>query len=345
MSVKERILAALAKGDAQDREFRETVYRQVFAALEKSVKTNSELSADDVYRRREQIVAIIEEIEKDFAAAEVQPEPMVAASPSLDFQPEPTISEHTLSGPEADFVPSISHEERVAPQSRRERARARKAEALLREEGGDRRKKSKRRIPWWLRLILWLVVLGFLAWGGLWLWKEAEEAVRTGGASIEEIIGNNGTPLIGGNGPLLPSRDDGEWVEVFNPSDTSTVRANNGSQTSTDEQGNFLSIGGNRAVTFTVDPGTLQQFAGRTATFSVRARAAEGETQIAVTCDFGAMGKCNRLRYAVGATTADYLFDVDLANVTASGGTISIVPDVEGKDRNLDVFSITVTAE
>ena len=342
MSVKDRILAALAKGDARDRGFRESVYRQVFAALEKSVKNNPELSADDVYRRREQILGIIEEIEKEFAAAEAQ----AMAAPSMDFVPEPSIREPSLSGPEADFVPSISREERIAPQGgKRERARARKAEALLREDGRDPKQKRKRWLPWWARLILWLVVLALLAWGGLWLWRQGEEAVRTGGASIEEIIGSNGAPLVGGNGPLLPSREDGQWVEIFNPSDTSTVQAANGAQASSDEQGEFISIGGTRAVTFIVDPGTLQQFAGRTATFSVRARAPEGESQIAVACDFGGMGKCNRLRYVVGATAADYLFEVDLANASASGGTISIVPDVEGKGRNLDIFGIAVTTE
>ena len=336
MSVKERILAALAKGDAQDREFRESVYRLVFAALEKSVKTNPEMSADDVYRRREHIVAVIEEVEKDFAAAEAQ------LVPELDIRPEP---ERIIAGPEADFVPSISHEERLAPQGgKRERARARKVEALLREDGREPKQKRKRWVPWWLRLTLWLLVLAFLVWGGLWLWKQGDEAVRTGGASIEEIIGNTG-PLVGGRGPLLPSRDDGQWVEVFNPSDTSTMQTANGAQTSTDEQGEFVSIGGSKAVVFQVDPGTLQQFAGRTVTFSVRARAPEGETQIAVNCDFGAMGKCNRLRYVVGPTTADYLFDVKLANASAAGGTISIVPDVEGKGRNLDVFHVAVTTE
>ena len=92
--------------------------------------------------------------------------------------------------------------------------------------------------------------------------------------------------------------------------------------------------------------GALERFAGRTATFSLRARAQEDETQITVTCDFGQLGQCNRLRYVVGPTITEYLFEVELANVAPSrGGTISIVPDIEGRSRMLDVFSIRVTAE
>src|SRR5690606_3500808 len=141
------------------------------------------------------------------------------------------------------------------------------------------------------------------------------EAVRTGGASIEEIIGADRDQ---GPTAYLPSREDSEWIEIFTPSDASTVRAMNGAGASISrgDEGDFLSIGGGQGqsqVDFQVGQGALEQFVGQTVTFSLRARAQEDETQVTVTCDFGSLGQCNRIRYVVGPTTADYLFEVDLA--------------------------------
>jgi len=342
VAVKDTILAALQKGDVRDRAFRESVYRQVFGALERSVKTNPELSADDVFRRREQIVAIIAEIENELAAAETQTDWNVAPPLQSDERIDAPFDDRHVSGPEADFVPSVSRDERLAPGAKPADTR-RDAEALL--QGGRReRSKRKRRNPW-IRLILWLVVLGLLVLGGWWIWNQATEAVRTRGASIEDIIGSSGSGEA-----LLPSGEDSEWIEIFTPSDASTVRANNGAaaEISRDDEGNFLSIGGQgqSEIIFDVGQGALERFAGRTATFSLRARAQEDETQITVTCDFGQLGQCNRLRYVVGPTITEYLFEVELANVAPSrGGTISIVPDIEGRSRMLDVFSIRVSAE
>lgn len=343
MAVKETILAALQKGDARDRGFRESVYRQVFAALERSVKTNTELSADDVFRRREQVVAIIAEIENDIAAQEAQNSWDLTAPLPADIRPGAT--DH-YGAPSADFVPTISREERLTPGMQPAGTQS-DVDDLLREDRGGRRERKRRRKNPLIRLIVWLVVLGLLAFAGLWVWRQAQEAVRTQGASIEEIIGSSG---LSGTGELLPAREDSEWIEIFTPTEASSVRANNGAaaQISRDGEGEFLSIGGQgqSAIAFDVGQGVLERFAGRTAIFSVSARAQEEETQITLTCDFGSLGQCNRMRYVVGPTTTEYLFEVDLANTApSSGGTISVIPDIEGRGRMLDVFSIKVMAE
>lgn len=348
MAVKETILAALQKGDARDRGFRETVYRQVFAALERSVKTNAELSADDVFRRRDQVVSIIAEIENDIAAQEAQNSWDLGAPSPADIRPggHPTAADDYRE-PSADFVPTISRDERLTPGTRPAAESQPDVEALLHEDRGSRRERKRRRKNPWIRLIIWLVVLGLLAYGGLWLWRQAQEAIRTEGASIEEIIGSSG---LAGTGELLPAREDSEWIEIFTPADASAVRANNGAsaQISRDGEGEYLTVGGQgqSPIIFDVGQGVLERFAGRTAIFSISARAQEDETQITLTCDFGGMGQCNRMRYVVGPTTAEYLFEVALANSAPSqGGTISIIPDIEGRGRMLDVFSIKVTSE
>lgn len=339
MAVKETILAALQKGDVWDRTFRESVYRQVFAALERSVKTNTELSADDVYRRREQVVTIIAEIENEFAASMQNEEPP-PADYSRSFAPS---DGEGIGAQDIDFVPSVSRDERLTPGVRHTASRH-DTEALLLREGRRDQRKRKRRNPW-IRLIVWLVVLGLLVLGGLWIWGQATEAVRTRGASIEEIIGSSREM---GSEAFLPSREDSEWIDVFTPSDTSTVRAGSGASAgiNEDDEGEFLSIGGQgqSEIVFSIGQEALEQFAGRTVMFSVSARAQEDETQITVTCDFGMSGQCNRTRYVVGPTITDYLFEVDLTNGMPAGGTVSIIPDIEGSNRMLDVFSIKVTA-
>src|SRR5690606_22834224 len=181
---------------------------------------------------------IIAEIENELAAAETQSDWNVAPPSQRDERIAASLDDGRVRGPEADFVPSVSRDERLAPGAKPADARH-DAEALL--QGGRReRSKRKRRNPW-IRLILWLVVLGLLVLGGWWIWGQVTEAVRTRGASIEDIISTNGSGEA-----LLPSGEDSEWIEIFTPSDASTVRANNGAaaEISRDDEGNFLSIGG-----------------------------------------------------------------------------------------------------
>ncbi len=65
------------------------------------------------------------------------------------------------------------------------------------------------------------------------------------------------------------------------------------------------------------------------------------ETQISVSCDFGALGDCGRRRYVVGLHRADFLFEVDMpAGAPAGDGAISIVTDVDGGGKAIDLFEI-----
>jgi hypothetical protein len=351
VTVRDKILATLEKGNAADRGFRETVYRQVFAAFEKSVKANTELSADDVFRRREQLVAIVEDIEKEFAEREQQAAwDLVPGETRRQTAGHPgAFAEAASAGYAApEFVPSISLDERVSA-GRGERVpaeeglepRSAEAEALLKE--GKRQKRRKRkRASIWVRLTGWIVFLALLGAGGWWLWGEVQKAIETRGASIEALLDDT---VDFEDRPLLPTRDDSEWIQVFSPADTEAVQG--GAVAGRDEHGRFVSIGsaGRNPVVFRVPAERLQAFAGRSVIFSIRTRAQEDTTQMAVLCDFGAMGRCNRLRFSVEPTIAEYLFKVELANAQASGGTISIIPDIEGKGRMLDVYSIMMTAE
>lgn len=358
MAVKQAILAALKKGDVHDRAFRETVYRQVFAALERSVATNAELTADDVFRRREHVVAMIAEIENDFSAVDAQIANDVVLPPQSRAPAVAPSGGRRSYEADTDFMPSLSDYERLSPSLQPNDASIHPEAILMdrremrqetrREARGAHKQKRKKNLL--IRLIVWIIVLILLALGGWWVWGQAEKALRTGGASIEEIIGTGGD-LTGE--ALLPGNVASEWIDIFVPTDASTVRAGSGAaaQISRDDEGAFLSAGagggqGSTPIIFEVGQGALERFVGETAVFSLRARAPEGETQISLTCDFGELGKCNRLRYVVGQTTAEYLFEVELVNrAPTKGGTISITPDIEGRGRMLDVYSIKMSAE
>jgi len=79
-AIETAIRGALAKGDADDRAFREKVYRSVFAALERHIAANPGLGAEGAQRRREVLKAKITEIEQEFVPAV---EPAVRRDPPM----------------------------------------------------------------------------------------------------------------------------------------------------------------------------------------------------------------------------------------------------------------------
>ena len=83
--IEKAIRNAFEKGDADDRAFRERVYRSAFAALERALQGNPELAPEAAERRRSDLQAKIAEIETEFIpAAPVQP---AAAPPPAATQP------------------------------------------------------------------------------------------------------------------------------------------------------------------------------------------------------------------------------------------------------------------
>ncbi|MFC6491109.1 hypothetical protein ACFP9U_24420, partial [Nitratireductor sp. GCM10026969] len=163
------------------------------------------------------------------------------------------------------------------------------------------------------------------------------------------------TPDTAGQDRGEPGRDiqaSGDWITVFSPNDPTTARAGGGtSAEAIEEEGEaFMRIGGGpeARISFDIGQGILERLAGERVVFSLSARAQEGEeTQISIACDFGTLGNCARRRYVVGPSRTDYLLETELPDRQPSGGgTITVVPDMEGEGRALDVFSVRVaTAE
>jgi len=332
-AVKKAIRSALDKGDATDRAFREKVYRQAFAAFERSLQARSDLPEEDVRRRREQIKAAIIDVERGYVSAEASQAQPSPTAPSPADRPTSQVSERE----EPDFLPRIEREERL--DGRGTRPDYSPLNEIRTPVAGERR----RRRP----IALILVILALLAVIVLGLWWII-------GGVPRQVESPNSDTAVSANSENAPARldestaEEQEWISIFSPTDPTTANAPAGASAEALQDGEeaYLQIGAegpDTAVTFDVGQGVLERLAGRRAVFSLNARAAEGETEISISCDFGSLGDCGRTRYAVSSAPSEYLFEVQFPDERPSaGGRISIVPDVEGQGRMLDVFSLRV---
>ncbi|CAG1015904.1 MAG: hypothetical protein F9K19_12920 [Rhizobiaceae bacterium] len=106
--IETAIRNAFDKGDATDRAFRERVYRAAFAALERALKANPNVTVETAINRRKNLQAKIVEIESEFvpAAPAVAPDVRAAERALEDVRIEPP---HAAAGsPAPSTAPSVS---------------------------------------------------------------------------------------------------------------------------------------------------------------------------------------------------------------------------------------------
>lgn len=190
-----------------------------------------------------------------------------------------------------------------------------------------------------LAIVLWAIGSGAGLFGG-----PSDGPATTAQKPAEEETAARPS-AANGDAVLEPSREG--WIAIFSPSDATAVGVPPGAtaEIKEGEDTQFVRIAtpsADTAVSFDVGRGVLEQLAGGPAILSLVAEAVEGEeTQISVSCDFGGLGECGRKRYVVGDTRAEHLLEIELADgPLPSHGVISIVPDVSGGGRALDVFEI-----
>ena len=68
-AIEKAIRNALEKGNAEDRVFRERVYRSAFAALDRVLQANPNVTVEMAIKRRKAVQAKITEIESEFLPA------------------------------------------------------------------------------------------------------------------------------------------------------------------------------------------------------------------------------------------------------------------------------------
>jgi hypothetical protein len=345
--IEKAIRNALAKGNADDRAFREKVYRSAFAALQKALDANPNVNAEVADHRRRALSARISEIESEFIPAI---EPVAAPSPSPTAQrtaPPPAPS------PAADTGLALDEDDRALHRSHvhaRARTRAEhEAETVLVR---SRAATNRRGLRWGVTTAAAAIAVGL----GWWI---AHDIGVLGGADrqVAATAPSSAQPPATAE-PQAPPRASlsqsdvmsGDWIAVFEPTDALDVTAASGAtaELRDDDNGPFIRVtapaGG--TVTFSVGPGLMANLSGRRAIFAIVASAEdEQETEFLVECDFSGISDCGRRRYLAGQTRSDFLFETELATGATSAGTISINPDISGQGKALEIRAIRVSTQ
>ena len=364
-AIETAIRNAFERGDAKDRAFREEVYRKAFAALDRALQANPELTVEAAIRRRKVLQEKIVEIESEYlpGAAPAVPEPRVEP-PRRERDPlAGPVAVRMESGPapeidwpaDADFADASDSAGPDLGQldMRDERRMARAPAGAVSVEADPDPVRARRRRPYayvFVAATLAAVIgIGLVfAWRtGLFLSQEERDTSvpNPPSAEVEDYAPDAAEP------PALSSEPDPQrdWITIFAPDDATAVSApgDTAADAMQDESGAFLRISSGSsgaAVVFDVGQGVLESIAGRRATFNIVARAAEGEaTEMAVDCNFGELGDCGRRRYAVGYEPSDYLFELTMPDrQPGAGGTIAINSDFSGGGKGVDIYGIKV---
>ncbi|MER9472865.1 hypothetical protein NKI60_09900, partial [Mesorhizobium sp. M0520] len=102
-AIEKAIRNAFEKGNADDRAFRERVYRSAFAALDRALQANPNVTVEVAIKRRKAVQAKITEIESEFLPAVAD---VAAPTDSLEAAPavEPPAETETEAEPTPDVV-------------------------------------------------------------------------------------------------------------------------------------------------------------------------------------------------------------------------------------------------
>lgn len=377
-AIEKAIRNALERGNAEDRAFREKVYRSAFAALDRALQANPGVTVEVAIKRRKAIQAKITEIESEFLPAVADAGPQVdapAAEPAADAAPAVEIGSKAQSpavavdGPvrsAADaprsrvlpVVPDIMPDAALPGGPAGDISAPDSSAAAEVAPDRDERRIRGRRLP--LTTIFLTVTL--LAAVGIGLFFAMQTGVFKTAAQLDTappeapptVEDDDFTPADGANAPVKPGAEEQsrDWINVFSPTDPTHVSAPSDAKAEAmkDDTGPFLRIrsgASGSAISFDVGQGVLEKLAGKHAVFDIVARAEDGkDTQISVDCNFGELGDCGRKRYAVGQQRNEYLFDVKFPDKhPGSAGTIAVNSDFDKQGKAVDIYEIRVSIE
>lgn len=374
--IEQAIRSAFEKGDASNQAFREKVYRQAFAALDRVLQANSGVTVETAMRRRKALQAKIVEIEQEFLPGRARPAP-----PPPEPAPEPILSEAQVSeAPEVDrddVPPPVDVEvKRDQPEVRVEAPKTSKpvrVEPVVAEEGdlthpvvtperirlrADADKpepRSRRRISRFASFFVAASLFSLIAMG---IWWGIQTGLIGRGDQTEPVAVVPADPEDfepGADEPPVQSSQapaGRPWIAVFEPGDIDAMSApaDATAEIIKGDNGDFVRItsgDSGSAILFDVGQGVLEQIAGKNVTFDIVAKAEDGEdTQMSVLCNFGELGDCGRKRYLVGNARSDYLFDIQMPNKKpGAGGTIAINSDFDKAGKSVDIYEIRVSIE
>lgn len=348
-SIERAIRNALLKAKPQTSAQRQAVYQSVWAAHERALAGNANLTNEIKNSQREKLKTTILYIENEIRS-ETTPVEAPAAHPEREDLHSPArVHTPTSSVTGLDAVPegfsantnsSASNADVLYPANDEPIIATDKAQENKRKHASNNAK-----APYWRRAI---VPISFL----LAALIIAYSFYNSFGQSMSRnSSANNGSQYA----PLLEGEQDTgqNWLTIFDPSEASGISTNGRVIAELKNEGNsrflrVISPGPTDTVRFAIGEGILQQLVGKRATFNIVTR---GDTldkaQMTVTCDFGNLGDCGRRRFDIGVEAADYLLDVDFTDPkqTRSPGWIEIASDLSGQGAAIEILSIRVLAE
>lgn len=387
--VEKAIRTALEKGDAENREFREKIYRSAFAALERVLTANDSITQEAADARRDRLKSKISSIESEFIpavampgtpppvqpvqpkpAAPVLPEasiptglpgdpPMTAPSPSPRPAPEPDatafpgMGDDAISLSEAELTPDVEPEISIGSDDVKPATPSLEVPA---PKPNERPRPARRRPFALIFLIATLIAAAGIAYwwtmdsGILKSSEERDTSVPNPPKSLQEEsfrpAGPSRPPLLEGE-----AENQRDWITMFTPADPTSVNASTGTLADIVREGDetFLRVRSTAAgeagsIQIDIGQGLLEQLAGSGVVFSIKARSdADQPTEMSISCDFANLGNCGRRRFEVGASVEDFLFEIDLPDVTpGAGGALTINPDFTNQNRAVNIFQVRV---
>lgn len=352
-AIEKAIRAAFEKGDAEDRAFREKVYRSAFAVLDRALQAQPGMTVEAAIKRRKTLQNRIAEIETEF---------LPAVTPQVELDESPDATESGAAPQISVDAPAVHDEAVMAVETPQpsvdlglDNVPAPSDEVATPEEIAEFRAegRAERRRPF-AAMFFAVTLIAAAAAGGWWayrtgVFKSAAEIDTSVHSPPQTVVEEDFDPADETDADAIAEAAR-NWITVFSPDDPSHVNAPEGAtaEVSQDESGSFLRItsgASGAAVVFDVGQGVLEQIAGRKAVFDIAARGAPGsETQISVSCNFGELGDCGRKRYAVGYERAEYLFDVQLpSQAPGASGSIAINSDFAKEGKSVDIYEIRVS--
>ncbi len=373
--IEQAIRNAFSKGNPEDPAFREKVYRSANAALEKALQANASISPEAAERRRKSLLAAVTSIESEFVPAVEVVVPSTQPPEAKTVPPvmAPTVSARESDAPQVEVPAPARREElslfsdpvRTEPAPQREELasdwpaapsddRPTLAGDAPPPQARDRavERPSRKRGRWGTvaGLFSFVIIVGLAIWaaaefGLLKLPNDSAQPQVSGTPQSAPGSGTEGEPRKPGEEEALEN-----WIVVFSPDDPTSVAARPGATAEVIESGGEKAIRissgpSGAAVRFDVGQGILERIAGKHAVFDIVARTGEGpETQMSVTCDFGALGDCGRNRYVVGTQRAEFLFQMDVPSAAPAGaGVIEVQSDVANAGKSVEIVQIRVS--
>jgi hypothetical protein len=106
-AIEKAIRGAFEKGDAEDKAFREKVYRSAFAALDRALQANPNVTVETAIARRKSLQAKITEIESEFIPAVPEIDPAIFDF-SDDSAAPPAVEPATRPAPSAPAIEPVA---------------------------------------------------------------------------------------------------------------------------------------------------------------------------------------------------------------------------------------------